>query len=271
MLNLRDIPVANFPDGHKHLIVPDDFEIGASRTIKASITSFDDLFLLAQAREIFPKLDDLYINYLLAARCDRRFSDGEASDLEIVAKFINGLAFKSITVLRPHSSVANELIANMWEADLTPALLSDCERGEDLAITARPWRDTYRPHGLVIPDKGASTWVGEFASETRIPIQCNKERDMSAEHRGISRIVVPELPQEVKDYIIVDDLCDGGGTFLGIASQLREKGADRVFLVVTHAIFSKGLEVFDGLIDRIYCTNSFADFQHDKIRQINVQ
>ena len=94
---------------------------------------------------------------------------------------------------------------------------------------------------------------------------------MNAAHRGVGRIVVPELPQGVEDYVIVDDLCDGGGTFIGIAKDLRERGARRVFLIVTHAIFSKGLEPFRGLLDRVYCTNSFANFSDPLVYQENIQ
>jgi ribose-phosphate pyrophosphokinase len=260
MLNLKDIPVANFPDGHKHLIVPDDFGHQEEVCLVASIRNFDDLFLIAQAKEIFPDLTELYINYLLAARADRVFSLGEAFDLAIVGDFINTLQFEKVFVLRPHSSVAGELIHNMEELDVTPALLRECEKefpdGKEV--------------GLVIPDQGASSWAYDFVTPGYVPVQCEKQRDMSGEHRAVSRIVIPDLPEGVEDYVIVDDLCDGGGTFLGIGQSLREKGAKRVFLVVTHAILSKGPEVFNGIIDRIYCTNSFADFKHQNIFQLEV-
>jgi ribose-phosphate pyrophosphokinase len=268
MLNLHDIPVANFPDGHKHLIVPDDFECPPGDMIKASLRSFDDLFLLAQAKQIFPHLKKLYISYLLGARCDRRFSSGEAHDLSIVAEMINRMAFEEVMVLKPHSPVAENLIGNMVACDLTASLLSKCERENNLP-----------EYGIVSPDKGASAWIADYVRPRKLDrcgpvntlIQCDKQRDMTAEHRGIGKIVVPDLPEGIKDFVIVDDLCDGGGTFLGIASQLRERGAERVFLIVIHSILSKGVDVFDGLIDKIYTTNSFADFNHPNVFQENVQ
>lgn len=40
------------------------------------------------------------------------------------------------------------------------------------------------------------------------------------------------------DAIIIDDLCDTGGTLVKAAQLLKEKGANRVFAVVTHPVFS---------------------------------
>ena len=56
--------------------------------------------------------------------------------------------------------------------------------------------------------------------------------------------------------VITDDICDGGYTFIKIAEQLRQKNVGRIVLFVTHGIFSKGLGVFDGLIDEVITTNS---------------
>lgn len=261
VINLRDLPVANFPDGHKHIILPEDSGLRFRvERIHASITSFDDLFLLAQAKQIFPNLKELNILYLLAARCDRRFSRGEAIDLEIVAKFINQLEFEDVYVLKPHSP-ASHMIENIYEWDVTTKLLDLCKWFQGIE----------KDYTIVSPDKGASLWIEKVCEPEHI-IQCSKERETSGEHRVVRNITIPDdRPNKSNNYIIVDDLCDGGGTFLAIAKQLREQGAKQVFLVITHAIFSKGLDVFDGLIDRIYCTNSFADFEDDRVYQYKVQ
>ena len=56
-------------------------------------------------------------------------------------------------------------------------------------------------------------------------------------------------------FYIVDDICDGGRTFIEIAKYLKEADSidsSRIHLMVTHGFFTKGLGVFDGLIDHIY-------------------
>lgn len=62
-----------------------------------------------------------------------------------------------------------------------------------------------------------------------------------------------------RDVLIVDDLCDAGGTFIGAAQVLRQHGARSVSLYVTHGIFSKGVEhLLAQGIDNIYTTTSYA-------------
>ena len=54
---------------------------------------------------------------------------------------------------------------------------------------------------------------------------------------------------------IIDDICDGGGTFAGTAKMLKQRGAVKVVLVVSHGIFSKGTSI--EFVDDIYTTDSF--------------
>jgi ribose-phosphate pyrophosphokinase len=62
-----------------------------------------------------------------------------------------------------------------------------------------------------------------------------------------------------KRFLIVDDICDGGRTFTELAKVLKKWTDMPVDLYVTHGIFSKGMSVFDGLIDNIYCANPWFE------------
>jgi phosphoribosylpyrophosphate synthetase len=65
--------------------------------------------------------------------------------------------------------------------------------------------------------------------------------------------------------LIVDDICDGGGTFLGISDALGSRlrslgdvGGDYILgLYVTHGIFSKGFCDLIEKFDHVYTTDSF--------------
>jgi ribose-phosphate pyrophosphokinase len=65
-----------------------------------------------------------------------------------------------------------------------------------------------------------------------------------------------------KTCVIVDDICDGGGTFLGLAKELKDKSCGKLILIVTHGIFSKGLEKLTEVFDEVFSTNSFSDFEN---------
>jgi len=60
------------------------------------------------------------------------------------------------------------------------------------------------------------------------------------------------------DAIIVDDLCDTGGTLVKAAQLLKEQGANRVFVAVTHPVFSgDALEkIRNSMIDEMVITNT---------------
>lgn len=67
--------------------------------------------------------------------------------------------------------------------------------------------------------------------------------------------VVDASAVQDKTCVIVDDLCDGGGTFSGLAEQLVLAGAKVVDLYVTHGVFSKGLPL-PG-IRTVFTTNAY--------------
>lgn len=67
---------------------------------------------------------------------------------------------------------------------------------------------------------------------------------------------------EGKKLLIVDDICDGGRTFIELAKLLRAFNPASITLYVTHGIFSKGFDVFKGedgkpLIDNFLVANPF--------------
>ncbi len=100
---------------------------------------------------------------------------------------------------------------------------------------------------ILLPDEGAST---RYPEGFRWPVlQCSKIRD--AETGKLSGFEVPSAEEFGKrPILIVDDICDGGGTFLGIAAKIPE--SNPLFLYVSHGIFSKGREALDLAFMKIF-------------------
>ena len=67
-----------------------------------------------------------------------------------------------------------------------------------------------------------------------------------------------------KNVVIVDDLIDGGRTYIELAKVLKKKNAGRIDLIVTHGIFSKGLATLTAMVDHIYTTNSFCELESNE-------
>lgn len=277
MVDLSDFKVSNYPDGHKHIV--SNMDLKGDTRLNASIRTFDDLFLIAQVKRIHPELNVLRIKYLLAGRCDRRFSPGEAIDLEIVCDFINGLNFDIVHVLKPHSAKTLRCLNNADDWDETQTLINMCVHDIRPSGSIRaPWIGEAKIC-FVSPDAGAANWIQRY--NLKPLIQGSKKRDTQGAVSGVEFVrtqlygkpSIDSLTEhaDCERFVIVDDLCDGGGTFIAIAKAIHERAPEaKVYLVVTHAIFSKGFDVFNGHIERVYCTDSFATFNNPLVKQLKL-
>ncbi len=115
-------------------------------------------------------------------------------------------------------------------------------------------------HGpaFVSPDAGANKKTMELSKYFNHSnfLRADKNRNL---HTGeiLETVVYGVIPPEV---IIADDICDGGRTFIELAKVLKAKGAKKVYLYVTHGIFSKGTKpLLDAGIDTIFTTNAYYD------------
>jgi ribose-phosphate pyrophosphokinase len=262
--------ISNFPDGQQDIVLSGI--IGPEITIKSRFNSFRDLEIIIAAtaalRRIGVKVIHLYIPYLLGARSDMQFQEGGTSYLvDVVAPIINSLEFESVTVLDVHSPVAAACIKRL-KNNPSSALV--------------PARDT--KWLLVCPDSGAMKRTYDIAKRigyTGTILQATKYRDVVT-----GAIIKTEVPQiyegNFDEIIIVDDICDGGRTFIELAKVLKEQYIDaELYLVVTHGIFSAGLKELTSYFDCIYTTNSVRDVTEgefairnekylDKVKQLNV-
>ena len=117
---------------------------------------------------------------------------------------------------------------------------------------------------VVSPDEGAIGRSMYIASVVGI------ELGMFYKRRNYSIIVDGKNPIEAheylgkdlvgKDVIVVDDMISSGDSMIDVAQQLKQRGAKRVFVFSTFALFCNGLEKFDqaykdGIFDKIFATN----------------
>ena len=57
----------------------------------------------------------------------------------------------------------------------------------------------------------------------------------------------------------MDDICDGGATFVQLAKKLKEQGAESVSLFVTHMIACKGLQAL-SIFENVYYINKVGNY-----------
>lgn len=275
LVNQNDIfsckyEISQFPDGQQSIRILE--RTGATFkslkdqniTIKSRLNSFKDLELIICAnqalKEIGVKSVKLYIPYFLGARSDRKFQEGGIHYVKsVMAPIINSQNFKEVTILDPHSDVLEGCINNFNKVNnhsLIQMALDDMSEKENII--------------LVSPDAGAYKKIFDVAQKFNINeiITATKIRDIKT-----GNILHTEISLNKKDtfkkYVIVDDICDGGRTFIELAKAIKnEKPKSEIYLIVTHGIFSAGYKQLGEYFERIYTTNSIKDIEgENKIKQ----
>lgn len=227
--------------------------------VKIRGNSYEDLFTIASIKEAWDTENSLHKNAkailtiycLIGQRSDRRFEKGTSFDLKVITKFINSLQFDKIEVLHPHSSVSLALIDNSVEI-------------KSFEFVKKAY-DLIGNPTLISPDAGAYKTTHEVAEKLGTDlIPSNKVRV-----NGEPQITIQGEVKN-KQCLIVDDLADGGRTFKLLAKELKNQGASKVFLYVTHAQFNYGFDELKETIDHVYCTNSYKDIENDFVTQFRV-
>ena len=116
----------------------------------------------------------------------------------------------------------------------------------------------------ISPDEGATGRAIYLANVLNLDMgMFYKRRDYSTIVNGKNPIVAHEfLGDDVhgKTVIIIDDMISSGESMLDVTRQLKDRGAERVFVCTTFGLFTEGLDKFDeyyekGYLDRLITTN----------------
>jgi ribose-phosphate pyrophosphokinase len=223
-------------------------------TIYAHITSSDDILELMMTVDAIRRSKPaaticLKCPYFPYARQDRVMNPGEALSLKVMCDIINGLNFASVEVWDAHSDVTLALLDNV--TNYGPETF--------VQLIAADKQNTI----LVAPDAGAIKKVFKVAKGLGFEmITASKHR--STKDGSITDTEVHSGHVGDKDFLIVDDICDGGRTFIELAKKLKPLTTGKILLYVTHGIFSKGITPLEDLFDGIYVAKPFpgVDLTH---------
>ena len=122
-----------------------------------------------------------------------------------------------------------------------------------------------KDHTIIIsPDEGGMGRSMYYSSVLKLDLgMFYKRRNYSVVVDGKNPIEAHEyLGRELegKDVIIVDDMISSGESMIDVASKIKSKGANRIFVFTTFGLFTNGLGVFDkayedGVINKVFTTN----------------
>lgn len=248
--------VMKFPAGEVHIKGGDVYDEVAVITEPTS----DDIIAVRLWADIRSRLGfskRLVLPYLPHARQDK----GLPLSAAVVAEILNAGQFDVIACLDPHSEVM-------------PALLTP----RNLIIVRQYEIPDLRRYfgslaGVIAPDAGAQARAFKVGQVLGVPTYQGLKRRNQATGE-LSGFHCEPLPTGMPGrFLVVDDICDGGGTFVGLAEEINLP-ADRLALFVTHGVFSQGYERLGQKFSDVYTTNSFdadgLDREKIKITRIPV-
>lgn len=198
----------------------------------------------------------LKMPYIPNARMDRVKNKDEVFTLKYFAEFINDLKFNKVIVRDPHSYVSLALINNI-----------ECEDIGD-KIKGLVDKVLVNKNDIIFyPDEGACKRYSELIGHSNV-FGIKRRNFRTGDIEGLD--VVGNIPKEKFNVLIIDDICSFGGTFYYSAKKLKELGAHKIYLYVTHCENNilKGELLKGDLIEKIFTTESIFTEKDNKIEII---
>lgn len=264
-----------FHGGEIHFILKNPTAVYASDKIKiiSSITNSDELMLLLLAIDTIRKDNyneylEVVIPYMPYQQADRDFSLGESFSLKTITSILNSLEVNKYVVFDAHSDVTPALLkksTNIDVSEMVKTALYDIELKKNGSLVDSNFSGISKTLAILSPDAGAYKKVGKLCSKINWLgdlVAANKYRSIS--DGTIESLELSKDNFEGKDVLIVDDICVGGRTFVELAKKLREKNVGKLYLYISHGVFSHGLKELNQYFDGIYVTDSRKDFFNDK-------
>lgn len=177
----------------------------------------------------------LMLPYLPAARADR----GTVLGVDAYAGLARAGRPQAVIGVDPHSPAAHVWYDNLRVVD-------------SVDLVERALLGTY--DGVISPDKGALGRATRVADRLGVDLyRAEKQRDFDT-GRILSMWLTNPVPKKGR-YLVVDDICDGGGTFNFLAETIALP-REQLSLWVSHGIFSGNAAALHKSYERIYTTDS---------------
>ncbi len=231
--------------GHENHMSPDDHYADLKRIIAA---------VGGKARRI-----TVIIPFLYESRQHKRTAR-ESLDCALALQELTSMGVDNIITFDAHDPRVQNAIPLKGFETVQPAyqfIKGICKNVSDLQIDA--------DHMMIVsPDEGGTNRAVYLANVLGLDMgMFYKRRDYSRIVDGRNPIVAHEFlgsSVEGKDVIIIDDMISSGESMIDVATELKKRKANRIFVVATFGLFTNGLEKFDkavedGTIYKVVTTN----------------
>jgi ribose-phosphate pyrophosphokinase len=263
------MPVHRFSDGELHIQLPSTIDrnkivfIIQSTCPPCTDQYLSELKLMLDAvrRSSGPGAYTVaVVPYFGYARQDKKDRPREPISAAVIAKEIQSAGAERIIAIDMHSDAPASSVEIPFDYlyatyIILPQLKKEGICGKNLCVFS--------------PDSGgvkrARLYKSELGGNSFYHIM--KERDVSTENRSKAVCLFGDVrnPRDTikgKDVLIIDDMFDTCGTIINAACLAQSEGANQVYAVATHGVFSgKGpnnilMSLEQGLINKIYVTDT---------------
>lgn len=303
--NEIELSITTFPDKQKTIRLY-NLDFKRPVIVLCRIVTGDDLINLGKICDILNRNVVNYkivITYLSSARSDRLFNSLQSVDLKVVVAALDTFCIEScgVYILDTHNFKAVQRMSRKPSLYTNISVYEDENHGNSVSIYTDIFANVFGLENrnrivVVYPDKGSSrtkVWGCDtitFDKERNIetgeiisfkPIQY-KQKD---EHRIIlspsPRTVVETSEEDIiktvklfnnVEYVVVDDLCDGGSTFINIAKWFENNGVnpkERISLITPHMVQEWGVNRMCNTFKNVITTDSY-DLWSKKIDRDNL-
>ena len=217
-------------------------------------------FLVQHCRDHEGYRRDLFMPFCPNARMDRVKNPDDVFTLKYFSQMINALHFDRVDTFDVHSDVSAALINHIHVISPVSLIKEILDKNTNFLLT--------------FPDEGSML---RYRSQLQVPnIFGIKQRNW--ETQKVEKLVLGGDKHNIagRDMLIIDDICGKGSTIYYMAKLLKERGANNIYVYVSHCentvlgphINGQSLLDIPNLITKIYTTNSIFHGFHPKIEII---
>jgi ribose-phosphate pyrophosphokinase len=254
--NFIEFERAEYPAGEVSVRLTSTNTRGHDCVVNTRLNSPKDIMELLMAvnalKEHGARAITVFIPYFPYSRQDRVCSTGEAFSLKVMCRMLEASEINEIITYDTHSEVASAMFA------MKDTRFTSKSNLPEVGAMIEGLKLREKDLVLICPDQGAvrkTMSILQLLPIFKGAVYCNKIRKLTGavEYAPLKEDLKGKTP------IVIDDICDGGATFLALAEQLQICNSEQPYLFVSHGIFSKGIDELIEKYKAIVTTNSITN------------
>ena len=244
---------------NKHIFIVETGTFGYYDNKSINDYFMETLIIIDACRRSNPKSINLILPCYPYARQDKKEESREPITAKLVANLLTISGINRLLVLDLHSPQIQGFfdipVDNLYSLNLV------IKHIHNTLFRNKNYEEIKNEYVIIAPDAGAAKRTLKFAKILKLDtLIMHKQRDYTKINCVEKNMIIGDTSSLMnKTAIILDDMCDTGGTLIKACETLVSYGAKKVIAIVTHGIFSgNALKIINNsnAIDKIIVSNS---------------